>query len=76
MMMLTMPSQAIMAGTSGHTPAASSPMAPPMKAAPTRMLASGPATAISPSALGDGASRLRRAMPPSSHSSMPSVCTP
>ena len=55
---------------------ASSPTAAPMPAAPTRRLDSGPATAISPSALGEGASLLRRAIPPRSHSSMPSVWTP
>ncbi len=39
-------------------------------------LAAGPAAAISPSAFGEGESRLRRAIPPSNHSSMPLVSTP
>ena len=47
-----------------------------MPAAPRSRLDSGPATAIRPSALGEGASLLRRAIPPRSHSSIPSVWTP
>jgi hypothetical protein len=47
-----------------------------MKTAVHTTLTSGPAAAMRHSALGEGASSLRRAMPPSSHRSMPSTPTP